>query len=409
MCDTKNKNKIEMEVRGLKINKTASAKDEGISIKTFNRRIKIENGEIDKEIKIKTPRKKILEDFYETIDEKISKYQVTSKALYEFLKLEKGYTGSYETLKNYVREKKTKIKKEAFLRVMRNPGTQGQVDWKEEKLMISKNGEHFRFNIFAYILCYSQYKYYELTLDRKQSTLFKCLINAFKACGGVPNEIWFDNMKTVVQEHSSQNGVVIFEKDFLQFSKDLTFTPIACRPYRPQTKGLVEGAVKLTNRLDPYNEEFETLEDLIKIVNNFNINVNDEINTITEEKPIKRIEEEKKYLLPVANYEILSSYKTKETRKVTNESMISYEGNKYSVPIEYIGDIVEISVDDNNLQIYYNSKLIRIHQLSNKKFNYDKTDYTEIVKNSIETRGKTSEEIEEITEKRLLDYDKLYK
>ncbi|EGO2827522.1 TPA: hypothetical protein ACKPXR_002161 [Enterococcus faecalis] len=38
-------------------------------------------------------------------------------------------------------------------------------------------------------------KYLEVTFDRSQKTLFQRLNQTFYETGGIPQEIWFDNMK----------------------------------------------------------------------------------------------------------------------------------------------------------------------------------------------------------------------
>lgn len=58
-------------------------------------------------------------------------------------------------------------------------------------------------------------KYLELTFDRTQPTVFQCLANAFEYCGnGVPQEIWFDNMKNVVDHSKSQFAQTVFNEKF---------------------------------------------------------------------------------------------------------------------------------------------------------------------------------------------------
>ena len=216
-------------------------------------------------------------------------------------------------------------------------------------------------------------------------------------------------MKTVVKYHDFNTNITVFQSSFLQFAKDCSFQPIACRNYRPQTKGLVEGAVKLLNRLDVYNEEFDTLQDLEQIVNNFNISINNEINDFTLSTGKEMLIKEKEHLLSIGNIDLLFSYSDVEKRVVSKESMISYMNNKYSVPIDYIGETVTVKKENDQLYIYYNSKLIKNHRITNKKLNYDKEDYINIVLNSIECKNKTEEQINSILEKRLKDYDKLYK
>ena len=86
---------------------------------------------------------------------------------------------------------------------------------------------------------------------------------------GVPQEIWFDNMKTVVDRGKSQFSQAVFNEKFRQFAKDARFNPIACRPFRPQTKGKVEALARTVNLLMVFNYEFENEQDLRRIVNEF--------------------------------------------------------------------------------------------------------------------------------------------
>ncbi|EKW5593603.1 transposase, partial [Raoultella planticola] len=64
---------------------------------------------------------------------------------------------------------------------------------------------------------------------------------AFDYLGGVPREVLFDNMKTVVLERDAYgDGKHRFHPGLLQLADDLGFRIRLCRPYRAQTKGKVE-------------------------------------------------------------------------------------------------------------------------------------------------------------------------
>ncbi|MCH2901940.1 IS21 family transposase, partial [Listeria monocytogenes] len=93
--------------------------------------------------------------------------------------------------------------------------------------------------------------------DRTQPTVFQGLVNACEYCGnGIPQEIWFDNMKTDVDRSKSQFRQTVFNEKFRQFAKDAGFHPIACRPFSPQTKGKVEALARTVERLMGFNYEF---------------------------------------------------------------------------------------------------------------------------------------------------------
>lgn len=135
--NNKNNQNFGKEVRGVKINLSAEARITNTSVKTIKKRL---SGETKDNVDYQ--KDSILDEYKDLIIEKLDKLQVTAKSLYEFIKI-KGYNGSYETLKIFVRLHKKKTYRETFIRVHRTPGLQAQVDWKESKTFISKNGEAF--------------------------------------------------------------------------------------------------------------------------------------------------------------------------------------------------------------------------------------------------------------------------
>ena len=304
-----------------------------------------------------------LDKFKETI---ISKLEIgcTSMAIFKFIQKD-GYTGSYSLVADFVQKHKEEQIKKATIRFETAPGLQAQVDWKENLKMISKHGEIFEVNIFLMVLGYSRTKFVKLTSDKTQKTLFECMNEAFKYWGGIPKEIVFDNMATVVDRKNSRIGNVKLNTKFLQYSKDIGFNPITCRIYRPQTKGKVESLAKLVDRLQVYNNEFDTYEELDKIVKMFMKEINNEISQGINQKPVERLEKETKYLLPLPNQEILNAYTTSPKEyKVSKESMITYKGQKYSVPTYLIGKLVSVKETNEYIHIYYTSNLVTKHKKS---------------------------------------------
>ena len=355
--------------------------------------------------KRKILKKSKLDKFKETI---ISKLEIgcTSMAIFKFIQKD-GYTGSYSLVADFVQKHKEEQIKKATIRFETAPGLQSQVDWKENLKMISKHGELFEVNIFLMVLGYSRTKFVKLTSDKTQKTLFKCMNEAFKYFGGVPKEIVFDNMATVVDRANSRIGNVKLNTKFVQYSKDIGFNPITCRIYRPQTKGKVESLAKLVDRLQVYNHEFETYEELEKIVKMFMKEINNEISQGTNMKPIERLEKETKYLLPLPNQEVLNAYTTSPKEyKVSKESMITYKGQKYSVPTYLIGKSVSVKETDEYIHIYYITNLITKHKKSKKFLNYHKEHIVDILKSDA-LKGYKDNEIEEFVNNHLSDYDEL--
>ncbi|WP_181282559.1 IS21 family transposase [Staphylococcus aureus] len=350
-----------------------------------------------------------LDPFKEIINKKIE-LGCTAMAIFKYIE-KKGYEGKYTILREYCKNKKQNETKKATIRVETNPGIAAQVDWKEDMVMHDKFGRTYQFNIFLYVLHYSKMKYITLTWDRKQDTLFECLKDAFEYTEGVPKEIWFDNMRTVVDRPRTQYKKVVFNNLFYQFSKDANFEPIACRPYRPQTKGSVESLAKFVEqRLRPYDYEFYDAVELIELVDDLCHELNHlEISQATEQRPIDVFNYEEKEHLNFFNAKLLDTYIENECiRIVSKESMINFRKGKYSVPTKYIGEEVQVIFNNSTdeLLIYYDGELIRRHNLSERKFNYIVEDMSEILKSDV-LKHKDDKEILTYIENSLLLYDEI--
>lgn len=347
-----------------------------------------------------------LDPFKEIINKKIE-LGCTAMAIFKYIE-KKGYEGKYTILREYCKNKKQNETKKATIRVETNPGIAAQVDWKEDMVMHDKFGRTYQFNIFLYVLHYSKMKYITLTWDRKQDTLFECLKDAFEYTEGVPKEIWFDNMRTVVDRPRTQYKKVVFNNLFYQFSKDANFEPIACRPYRPQTKGSVESLAKFVEQR--LNYEFYDAVELIELVDDLCHELNHlEISQVTEQRPIDVFNYEEKEHLNFFNAKLLDTYIENECiRIVSKEPMINFRKGKYSVPTKYIGEEVQVIFNNSTdeLLIYYDGELIRRHNLSERKFNYIVEDMSEILKSDV-FKHKDDKEILTYIENSLLLYDEI--
>lgn len=347
-----------------------------------------------------------LDPFKGVIEEKVDAC-CSYNSIYLMLR-KRGYSGKYSILANYCKRHHDAQTRKATIRFETTPGLQGQVDWKEDMTLHTRSGEAITIQIFLFLLGYSRTKYIELTLDKSQDTLKKAMISAFQYIGGVPKEIIFDNMKTVVDQSKTQYRNAVINEKFYSFSKDMGFEVWACRPYRPQTKGKVEALARTMERLRPYDYEFESIEELDKIVNELRDDLNAEISKATGKTPNELLNKEKEYLRPLPNKDILESYLTTPlVRTVSKESMIAYRKQKYSLQTHYIGKTVELKEVNGKLEIYYKGILIETHEIvEHKPFNY-KLEHMEEILRSDAMKYSEDNEIRDIAIKNLQAYDAL--
>jgi len=359
----------------MKPNYSALAREYGIDRRTVKKYYEGYEGK-----PVKRNKKSKLDRYYEEIRNKLSIKGVTVKAVYEYLR-DKGLDiGTYSNFNKYIKKKgiKASKKQECHPRFETGLGEQAQVDWKEGIKLISSEGEEIIFNVFSYKLSNSRYCYFEYRKSKTQRDLIECLINAFKYTGGVPKEILFDNMSSLV--NIENGGRRRINNKMKAFAEDFRFKIQLCRPGRGCTKGKIETANKFIDWVIPYNYEFKTEEDLKQIIKNICIKVNTLVNQSTGVPPLLLFQKEKEYLSPLPNRSVMESYICSEHRvKVHKDSLVYYKGNRYSVPPKYINKTVTLEQRENELHIYYNTELISVHMLTNKRINYDYEHYKELL------------------------------
>lgn len=344
-----------------------------------------------------------LDPYKATITEKLE-VPCTVSSIYLFIKA-KGYSGGQTILKNFCKGYREERIREATMRFETLPGMQAQVDWKEEMRFVDKNGECHVVNIFLMVLGFSRMKYVELTTDRSQDTLMRCILNGIEYFGGITREILFDNMRTVSDRARGDFGKGVVNERFYAFAKDCGFEPLLCRAYRPQTKGKAEALAKLVERLRPYNGEFAGIPELAAIVEGFRDEVNSEPSLATMKPPKELLEKEKEHLrMPDADAIREAFLSVPIERKVAKDSTVSYRGCRYSVDPRHIGRRVTLSAKDGKLRIYLSNKLLAEHELTGRKTNYRPEDYRAVMRSGA-YRDAGEETIEEVAGRNLEAYD----
>ena len=87
--------------------------------------------------------------------------------------------------------------------------------------------------------------------------------------------------------------------------------------------------------------------------------VNGKVHATTNEIPFERLQKEG--LSPLTREYIIDKI---NLRRVQKDCLISYAGNQYSVPAEYVGKDVAVVALDSMLAAYYEGKQIALHRIS---------------------------------------------
>ena len=338
------------------------------------------------------------------IKDKLAIKGTTVRAVYEFIIDERDPNiGTYSNFIKYIKSKGLKPKKSeaGHPRFETEPGIQAQVDWKEDISITNRFGEIFTFQVFDYKLGYSRYPIFTYKLYKTRQDVFDCLIASFKATGGVPREILFDNMASVVDLKGNHRHI---NDKMRTFAKDFNFKIKLCKPRHAFTKGKVEALNKFLSWIYPYQGEFETEEELIAILQKINQKVCKRVCDETGVPPLLLFQKEKKYLQPLPSNEVVESYLPHDRQTtVRKDSMVTFNKCKYSVPPAYIGKPVRLQVKSDKLFIYYSTELIATHLLTSKRLNYRSEDYMQLLNGRI----RNADSIEEMAKENLKQMDLL--
>lgn len=319
------------------------------------------------------------------IIDKLKIKHVTVKGVYEFMVKQYGIEqiGSYSNFAAYVKRHHLKsyaIPETGHPRVELPPGKQAQVDWKEDIHLVSKYGEIFVVNVFHITLKYSRFSYLECTLNKRTEDVERCLVNAFIFFGGVPEELLFDNMSTVVTVRGNTRKLT---SEISRMSKDFGFKVRLCKTRQPQTKGSVEARNKMIDWIRPYQDEFEDIKDLFRIVTMINKDINLNICQETQMPPMSLFYKEKEYLQHAPNEVIIDTYLQPNRIRVSKDALIRYGGKRYSVDPKLINEFVTVDVLEDILYIYYRGKLVTYHPLNDNPINYKEEHYSQLMSGKI--------------------------
>jgi len=148
----------------------------------------------------------------------------------------------------------------------------------------------------------------------------------------------------------------------MDFALRLGFDIQLCHPYRPQTKGRVERAIRYVKDNFWPGVEFVDLEDLNRQVTVWRDTVADvRIHGTTHERPIDRLAVEKACLSAVPPIYRLKPF-LRENRKIGRDGFVRWEKALYGVPMPWTpGQVVQVHAEDDRIEIWMGDQRIAVH------------------------------------------------
>jgi transposase len=301
----------------------------------------------------------LLEEHADFLRRRAPEVNYSARILHQELVQHRGYRGSYDTVKLFVRpirEVEAQADR-AQTRFETAPGHQCQIDWGLARVQFGE--QRVERHIFVMTLGYSRRGFYLARRDERISSFLDSHERAFEHFGGRCREHLYDRPRTVC--HPAGENRHRWNPTFRAFADYWGFEPRLCRPYRPQTKGKVESGVKYMRRNFLPGRCFLDDRDFDEQLVQWTETIADvRVHGTTHERPVDRFEIEARHLVPTRE-QPSSRLEARFPRIVADDYLVSLDTNRYSVPFGLIGQTVELHRCNGRIRVLHRDQIVADH------------------------------------------------
>lgn len=300
---------------------------------------------------------------------KWSDSDIKASVIYQHLKSEYAYTGSYNSIQRFVQKYKNEQPPKLTVPLNFSPGEAAQIDFgKGPKLFDERIKKEVDTWFFVMTLCWSRHQYAELIVHQDIETWLNCHQKAFDWFGGVVDKLIIDNPKCAITKACYHDPEV--QRSYESLAQSYGFLISACPPRDPQKKGRVESGVKYVKGNFLPLRQFRSLQDAnIQLQAWVLGTAGNRIHGSVFEKPLTRFEEiEKNQLksLPATGPD-LGVWKKVNLYK---DCHIRYLKCGYSAPYLLYGKALWLKATSGMVYIYHEHQEVAVHARAFKAGEY---------------------------------------
>jgi len=277
--------------------------------------------------------------------------------LYDWLRQEHHYQGSYRSVLRFVRDRYPQPRLRPYRRVETPPGAQAQVDWGEFPRLDVGDGPQ---TLYGFVLVLSHSRKEVLIWSRRMDQLSWHQVHneALRRLGGVPAVLRIDNLKTGVAHGAGPWGEV--NAAYQAYARAVGFHVDACLPRCPEHKGKVENKVRFVKRRLRLVGPFDGLADLQQQTD-AQLAASDEqrVCPVTGLSVQQSFQAEQRLLRPLSV--LPEPFELALTRTVQRDCTIHFEGRVYSVPFRLCGLAVEVRGCGAVVQVWHDGQVVAEH------------------------------------------------
>ena len=300
------------------------------------------------------------EPFREEIELALSKGR-NAKAIWQDLVDTRGFSGSYQSVKRFLRNLRGKSSPEACAVIETTPGEESQVDYGSGPLVRdAETGKYRRTRLFVLTLGYSRKAVRLLTFRSNAQAWAKLHETAFRRLGGVTRVVVLDNLREgVLKPDIYDPAINPLYHDVLSHYGSVA---LPCRVGDPDRKGKVESGVGHAQKTPLKGQRFESLSEAQAYLDHWEERWADtRIHGTTKRQVAAMFAEEKPALLPLP-IEPFRYYQYGK-RKVNLDGCVEVNAAYYSAPPGWIGQELPVQWDDRTVRLLHpqSGQLLREH------------------------------------------------
>ena len=285
------------------------------------------------------------------------KQRHTGRRIFERLRAEHKFKGSYDSVKRYLRRKREVdgCPSEGYL-PLEQPPCHAQVDFGNFAYFDSTGTQQYG-HALTLAFPYSNAGWTQVFPSENQECLLEGLKRIFYHIGGVPHSLRCDNMSTAVAQVLEGRERVVSE-GFQRFMLHHRFQAEFCNPAAGNEKGSVENKVGYTRRNlltpMPLIEDFEAFNEALWE----RCDADHNREHYRHKASIAALwEEERRQLnnLPEYEYEVFRY----ESFAVDKTGFVKIDRNRYGVSPEFAGQIVQAKLWFDKIELFHERRRLK--------------------------------------------------
>jgi transposase len=187
----------------------------------------------------------------------------TLKTLFEWLRRDQGYGGSYDAFRRYIQKHCPQFRKKgAWIRVETPPGALSFVDWKEDLLVqMGRAGNWVKLQALCFALGFSRKMAVCFSARKDLESFVHGHQEAFREFGGLPQVVRTDCLRSAILRWQGVDSVL--NESYRRYMHGLGVEVFPARPGAPEDKGKMEKRIRdLFGRLDFRHRVFSDMAEL---------------------------------------------------------------------------------------------------------------------------------------------------